>query len=205
MHGVPRKHWTEAPMRICFQVIDHLSICHIYANCVPWIFMTSGPLFSEQCHLPKFRSVEYKFLNTSRPIRNGQHFADDIFKRIFFNENVWISINISLTCAPKYPINNYPPLVQIMAWRRPGDKPLSEPMMASLPTYICVTRPQWVKPPNCPEVCHVIIIKETTASGWYAKLTPSEIHQFNGFICYRMPPNRVVCYLFYQTDSEFPC
>ena len=32
-----------------------------------------------------------------------------------------------------------------MAWRRPGDKPLSEPMLISLPTYICVTRHQWVK------------------------------------------------------------
>ena len=31
-----------------------------------------------------------------------------------------------------------------MAWRRPGDKPLSEPMMVSSPTHICVTRPQWV-------------------------------------------------------------
>ena len=46
--------------------------------------------------------------------------------------------------VPKGPINNIPALVQIMAWRRPGDKPLSEPMMVSLPTYICVTRPQWV-------------------------------------------------------------
>ena len=34
-----------------------------------------------------------------------------------------------------------------MAWRRPGDKPLSEPMMVRLPTHICVTRPQWVKYP----------------------------------------------------------
>ena len=32
-----------------------------------------------------------------------------------------------------------------MAWRRPGNKPLSEPRMISLPTHICVTRPQWVK------------------------------------------------------------
>ena len=32
-----------------------------------------------------------------------------------------------------------------MVWRRPGDKPLSEPMMVSLMTHICVTRPQWVK------------------------------------------------------------
>ena len=32
-----------------------------------------------------------------------------------------------------------------MAWRRPGDKPLFEPMLAILPTQICVTRPQLVK------------------------------------------------------------
>ena len=32
-----------------------------------------------------------------------------------------------------------------MAWRRSGDKPLSDPMLVSLPTHICVTRPQWVK------------------------------------------------------------
>ena len=31
-----------------------------------------------------------------------------------------------------------------MAWRRPGDKPLSKPMIVSLLTHICVTRPQWV-------------------------------------------------------------
>ena len=35
-----------------------------------------------------------------------------------------------------------------MAWRRPGDKPLSEPMMVSLLTHICVTRPQWVNKLN---------------------------------------------------------
>ena len=31
-----------------------------------------------------------------------------------------------------------------MAWRRPGDKPLSGPMMVSLLTHICITRPQRV-------------------------------------------------------------
>ena len=82
--------------------------------------------------------------NSLRPRRNEQHWADDIFKRIFFNENVWISIKISLKFVPKGPINNIAALVQIMAWRRSGDKPLSEPMMVSLPTHICVTRPQWV-------------------------------------------------------------
>ena len=61
-----------------------------------------------------------------------------------WNENVWIPIKISLKFVPEGPMNNIPALVQIMAWRRPGDKPLSEPMMVSLTTHICVTRPQWV-------------------------------------------------------------
>ena len=86
------------------------------------------------------------WFDTLRPRLNGRHFADDIFKCIFLNENAWIAIKISLKFVPKGPISNIPALVQIMAWRRPGDKPLSEPMMASLPTHICVTRPQWVKP-----------------------------------------------------------
>ena len=74
--------------------------------------------------------------NTLRPRQNGRRFADDTFKRIFLNENVRISIKISLNCVSKGPINNNPALVQIMAWRRPGDKPLSEPMMVSLLTHI---------------------------------------------------------------------
>ena len=70
---------------------------------------------------------------------------NDTFKRIFLNENVRISIRFSLKFYPKSPINNIPALVQIMAWCRSGDKPLSEPVMVRLPTHICVTRPQRVK------------------------------------------------------------
>ena len=62
----------------------------------------------------------------------------------FVNENVIISIKISLKFVPKGPINNIPTLVQIMAWRRSGDKPLSEQMMVSLLMHICITQPQWV-------------------------------------------------------------
>ena len=82
--------------------------------------------------------------NTLRPRQNDCRFADDIFKCIVLNENVWISIKISLKFVPYGSISYIPALVQIMAWRRPGDKPLFESMMVSLPTYICVTRPQWV-------------------------------------------------------------
>ena len=83
-------------------------------------------------------------LNTLRPRQDGRHFPDDIFKCIFLNENVQISIKISMTFAPKGPTNNTPALVRMMTWRRRSDKPLSEPMVASLLTHICVTRPQWV-------------------------------------------------------------
>ena len=82
--------------------------------------------------------------NTLRPSQNGHDFANDIFKGIFVNENAEISIKISLKFVPKGPITNISALVQIMAWRRLGDKPLSEPMVISLLTHICVTRPQWV-------------------------------------------------------------
>ena len=71
-------------------------------------------------------------------------FADDSFKCISLNQNVWISIKIPLKFVPKGSINNIPALVQIMAWRRPGDKPLSEAMVVRLPMQICVSRLQWV-------------------------------------------------------------
>ena len=64
---------------------------------------------------------------------------------LFFYQNVWIWITISLTFVLKGQINNIPALVQIMTWYRPGNKPLSEPMMFSLLLHIHVTRPQWVR------------------------------------------------------------
>ena len=71
-------------------------------------------------------------INTLRSRHNGRHYPDDISKCIFLNENVWISLKISLKCVPTVRINrinNIPALAQIMAWCRIGDKPLSEPML----------------------------------------------------------------------------
>ena len=72
----------------------------------------------------------------------------------------WL-ISFSLKFVPKGPISNVPALVQIMAWHLPGDKPLSEPMMVSLLTHICVTRPQWVKIWSriCAYVVPVLVIR----------------------------------------------
>ena len=55
--------------------------------------------------------------------------ADDIFKCIFLNENDRIPIQISLQFVPMSPIDNRVELVQVIAWRRTGDKPLPEPMI----------------------------------------------------------------------------
>ena len=86
---------------------------------------------------------EFNWCCTLRPRENGRHFPD-MFICVFWNENVSISIKISLKFVPKHPINNIPALIQIMDWHRPGDKPWSEPMIVSLLTHICVSRPQWI-------------------------------------------------------------
>ena len=83
-------------------------------------------------------------VNTLR-LRKMADISQTTFSNAFSWMNIWILINISLNYVPKGQINNIPALVQIMAWRRPGDKSLSESMMVSLLTHICVTRPQWVK------------------------------------------------------------
>ena len=79
-----------------------------------------------------------KRLNTLRPRRYGRHFPDDFFKCIFMTENIWISLMISLMFVSKARINNVPALVQIMVWRRPCDKQLSEPITESIMMYICM-------------------------------------------------------------------
>ena len=78
-------------------------------------------------------------INILRPRPNGH------FQAHFLELKYLIPIKISLKFDPKGSITNIPALVQIMAWRRSGDKPLSEPMMVNLPTHKCVTRHQWVK------------------------------------------------------------
>ena len=114
--------------------------------------MAPSPYLHQCCLIIKgllYHSPESNYkrsaLNSLRPRQNGRLFADDTFKCIFLNETIRISTKNSLKFVPKGLINNIAALVLIMTWRRPGDKPLSEPMMVSLPTHICVARPQWVK------------------------------------------------------------
>ena len=59
-------------------------------------------------------------INTFRQRQNDLHFSDDIFKCIFLNENISISIKISLKFVPKGQFNNYPSIGS------DNSKPLSE-------------------------------------------------------------------------------
>ena len=63
------------------------------------------------------------------PGQNGRHFANDNFRCIFVNETFCIFHKFSLKFVPGGVIDNNPVLAYIVAWRRIGDKPLSEPML----------------------------------------------------------------------------
>ena len=74
---------------------------------------------------------------------------DSISQTTFSNAFSWMKIyelrlyftEVVLTGS----VNNIPALVQIMAWCRPGDKPLSGLMTVNLLMHICIIQPQWVK------------------------------------------------------------
>ena len=95
---------------------------------------------SHRCHIFRqvstggtqydFNAVSFlQYPLTHPPEQNGCHFADDIFKCIFVNEKFCILIPISLKSVPKGSIDNNSALVRVMAWRRTGDKKVSEPML----------------------------------------------------------------------------
>ena len=84
------------------------------------------------------RKCNLYFINTLRPIQNDGHFLGNNFTCNLLNENVWITINISLKFVPKCQIQTIPALVQIMAWCRTGHKPLPEAVM----TWFTGTRRQ---------------------------------------------------------------
>ena len=64
-------------------------------------------------------------LTLFNPGQNGHRFADDIFKCIFAVEKFYIVILVSFKFVPMGSIDNKWALIQVMAWRRTGDKPLS--------------------------------------------------------------------------------
>ena len=66
--------------------------------------------------------------NNLTPPPPGRHFVRRHYRMIFLSENDIIPIRISLKFVLRSPIDNKSALVQVMARRRTGDKPLPDPM-----------------------------------------------------------------------------
>ena len=110
---------------------------HVYRIqcCITTIQHLTGNLYSWS---DTFAHDQHLEAETKWPTFRKRHFETHFLKK-------WISITISLKFVPTGPINKIPASIHIIAWRRPDDKLLSEALLVSLLTHICVTRPQWVK------------------------------------------------------------
>ena len=100
-----------------------LSRCFIHTR--QWLSLANisllYPTFDEWRYYPILNKWTHIYSSPSG--QNGRQFADNIFKCIFTNKKFSDSIQISLKRVPKCPIGKKSALVQVMAWRRTGDKP----------------------------------------------------------------------------------
>ena len=114
-----------------------------YDITVKWLLSTSTEL-KLSTHLSTHVLLMLKVLNMclSGSMHVLTHLARDKFAAILpttfqsifpsLNEYWWIAFQVSLKFVPDSPVDNKPPLVQVMAWHRTGHRPLSEPSMAKL-------------------------------------------------------------------------
>ena len=79
--------------------------------------------------------INQLWLGVNLPIRNK---ISEIIQSLIYESGPCYTLHASLT-AVMYAISCFEP-------NRPGDKPLSEPLMVSLLTHICIIQPQWVNP-----------------------------------------------------------
>ena len=102
------------------------------------VFMTRGPQRQVR-RLPRATRELWRKFNTQSPRQNGPYFAGGIFQRIFCEENICIWIRINLKFVPRDPINCKSILVQAIAWRLFGPKPLHETILTKI--YDAITAP----------------------------------------------------------------
>ena len=106
----------------CFFCINFEIIRFSSSNRSMWSFEIVNGRYIK-CKHHQHIETETKWLTFHR-----RHFQ----LHFFLDDDKWISINISLEFVLKGRNNNIPALAQIMAWYRPGTKPLSEPMLVIL-------------------------------------------------------------------------
>ena len=59
-----------------------------------WDRIGAKPLPELKKFISAYMRNQVQWIDTLRPIQNDHRFPDDIFKYIFLNENVWISISL---------------------------------------------------------------------------------------------------------------
>ena len=116
----------------------------------------NGPI-----HWCIYASLGFHELTHLPPEQNGRHFADAIFKRIFVNENVWISIQCSPKFVPKGSIDNtFINQHWFRQWLVACSAPSHYPSQCwpSSPTHICGTRGRWAKGSRFFVIIHHIVL-----------------------------------------------
>ena len=83
-------------------------------------------------------------------------------------------LKFSLKFVPQGLINNNWALVQIMAWHRPGDKPLSEPMMVRLPPHTVKCHYNACHYNANASLTRSILGSQTAPTSWHALMTVPE-------------------------------
>ena len=124
------RNFTSKYLIACHEHVWALVDCMFEVNDDAWIMIHGIMTCYISCVIESWwKILAYCGINSSPPGQNGRHFANDTFRCIFLNEKLCILFKISLKFVPKGPIDNDTALVWIMAWRRIGDKSLSEPML----------------------------------------------------------------------------
>ena len=101
------------------------------STCSAWSYQPKMTQYTCKC-INRFQSntfISLMWVNSSLPGQNGRHLADDIFKCISLIEKHEFRLTIHWSLFLRVQLTIRQHLIQIMAWRRPRDKPSSEPML----------------------------------------------------------------------------
>ena len=164
-------------MSVCLQSLrivpygrNSMRIVKLYSVRLGWLYYRSKHRWRSSGVITTFG------FNKVRPRQNCCRFADELLKWIILNENIKNSLKVALKFVPKVPINNIPALVKIMAWCRPGDKLLSEPIRVNLQTQLCINRPQWVY--QAVAICNTYFLSDNSL------LVACSNHFCKGVLCF---------------------
>ena len=97
-----------------------------------------------QCWLTINKVLWHSFQGHFYLTQSGRDKMDAISQRTFSSAFSWMKM-FQFRLKFHWSLFLRVQLTILQHWHRPGDKPLSEPMLVSLPTCICFTPPQWVK------------------------------------------------------------